>query len=231
MLKKFSVKGFKNFGEKIELDLSNIREYKFNPQCVTDGLISKAIIYGKNSVGKTNFGLAIFDIVSHLTNKNVSAELYDYYLCSDEKNDFAEFSYIFQFGESAIDYTYRKDAVKNLIYEKLVLNGEILYEYDYQTKKGDTQGIDRIAPTLNWAFQDTECILKYVVNNTVLPKTHPLREMIRFVSNMLWFRNLDENRYIGYKTNSKDYYDFILDNKNLKEFEEFLHYICSAAVF
>ena len=116
MLKKFSVKGFKNFGEKIELDLSNIREYKFNPQCVTDGLISKAIIYGKNSVGKTNFGLAIFDIVSHLTNKNVSAELYDYYLCSDGKNDFAEFSYIFQFGESAIDYTYRKDAVKNLIY-------------------------------------------------------------------------------------------------------------------
>ena len=223
MLKKFSVKGFKNFGEKIELDLSNIREYKFNPQCVTDGLISKAIIYGKNSVGKTNFGLAIFDIVSHLTNKNVSAELYDYYLCSDGKNDFAEFSYIFQFGESAIDYTYRKDAVKNLIYEKLVLNGEILYEYDYQTKKGDTQGIDRIAPTLNWAFQDTECILKYVVNNTVMPKTHPLHEMIRFVSNMLWFRNLDENRYIGYKTNSKDYYDFILDNKNLKEFEEFLH--------
>ena len=58
MLKKFSVKGFKNFGEKIELNLSNIREYKFNPQCITDGLISKAIIYGKNSVGKTKFFIA-----------------------------------------------------------------------------------------------------------------------------------------------------------------------------
>jgi hypothetical protein len=39
---------------------------------------------------------------------------------------------------------------------------------------------------------------------------------------MLWFRNLDENRYIGYKTKSNDYYDFIFDDGMLKELEAFL---------
>ncbi len=38
-----------------------------------------------------------------------------------------------------------------------------------------------IAPTLNWAFQDVNSILKYVINNTVLLDSHPLRQMMRFV--------------------------------------------------
>lgn len=40
---------------------------------------------------------------------------------------------------------------------------------------------------------------------------------------MLWFRNLDENRYIGYKNKSTDYVDFIFKPEILKEFQDFLH--------
>ena len=40
---------------------------------------------------------------------------------------------------------------------------------------------------------------------------------------MLWFRSLDENRYIGYKTKSSDYFDFIFEEDTLREFEQFLH--------
>ena len=69
MLKLFEVSGFKNFKDTVRLDFSDIRDYKFNPQCITNGLIGKAIIYGKNSIGKSNFGLAVFDIVSHLSTK------------------------------------------------------------------------------------------------------------------------------------------------------------------
>lgn len=223
MLQYFCVKGFKNFSEKIELDFLNVRDYKFNTQCLTNGLVSKAIVYGKNSVGKTNFGLALFDVVSHLTNKNVTPNLYDYYLCSKVSNRYAEFEYIFQFDSNIIEYSYKKDKKQSLIYEKVILNGELLFEYDYINKQGDTIGIEKLATTLNWAFQDTDCILKYVVNNTVLSDAHPLRKMIRFISNMLWFRNLDENRYIGFKSDSKDYLDFIFEEDTLKEFEEFLH--------
>lgn len=47
--------------------------------------------------------------------------------------------------------------------------------------------------------------------------------MFKYVNNMLWFRNLDENRYIGYKSKSNDYYEFIFDELILREFESMLH--------
>lgn len=98
-----------------------------------------------------------------------------------------------------------------------------MYEYDYKDSTGSLDGIHSLAPTLNLSMQDVDSVLKYVVSNTVLEDDHPLRQMLRYVNNMLWFRSLDENRYIGYKTKSNDYYDFILDQTILKEFEQFLH--------
>lgn len=223
MLKLFEVSGFKNFRNTITLDFSDVRNYNFSTSCVTDKTIGKMIIYGKNSVGKSNFGLALFDIVSHLTPKNVTPGLYDYYLNVSCLTDYAEFHYVFQFGESTIDYRYRKTDNQTLIYEKLTLDGSLLYEFDYRKHKGIKDGIEKLAPTLNWAFQETDCILKYFINNTVLSDDHPLRCMFKYVNNMLWFRNLDENRYIGYKSKSNDYYDFIFDELILREFESMLH--------
>lgn len=223
MLKLFEISGFKNFKEKFTLDFSDVRDYKFNTNCISKDLLSKIIVYGKNSIGKSNFGLAMFDIVSHLTNKNVSPGLYDYYLNVNNLNDYAEFHYVFQFGNQEVDYKYRKDNKQVLVYENISIEGNLLFEYDYKKEKGNLDGIKNIAPTLNWVFQDVDSILKYVLNNTVLDDSHPLREMMRYVSNMLLFRNLDENRYIGYKSKSNDYYDFIFDPKILSEFESFLH--------
>lgn len=223
MLKLFEVSGFKNFKDKITLDFSDVRDYKFNNACVLNNLLSKIIIYGKNSIGKSNFGLAMFDIVSHLTSNNVTPGLYDYYLNVNSLNDYAEFHYVFQFNEQPVDYRYRKDTKQKLIYERVTVANEIIFEYDYKKKKGSTDGIKKIAPTLNWVFQDVDSILKYVLNNTVLDDNHPLRSMMRYVSNMLWFRSLDENRYIGYKSRSNDYIDFIFDPKILLEFERFLN--------
>ena len=94
MLKLFEVTGFKNFKETVRMDFSDVRDYKFNSHCVTDNLISKAIIYGKNAVGKSNFGLALFDVVSHLSSKNVSPNMYDYYLNAANLKDYAEFRYV-----------------------------------------------------------------------------------------------------------------------------------------
>ncbi len=223
MLKLFEVSGFKNFNDKVRLDFADVRDYKFNSECITNNLLGKIIIYGKNSIGKSNFGLAMFDIVSHLSSKNVTPGLYDYYLNTNSLNDYAEFHYIFQFDKQEIDYRYRKDSKQTLTFERVSIDDIMLFEYDYIKKKGNTNGLKAIAPTLNWAFQDVDSILKYVLNNTVLDNSHPLRQMMRYVSNMLWFRSLDENRYIGYKSKSTDYIDFIFDSEILSEFESFLH--------
>ena len=223
MLKLFEVMGFKNFKDRITLDFSDVRDYKFNPACITNHLIGKMIVHGKNSIGKSNLGLAIFDIVSHLSSKNVTPNLYDYYLNVEAPTDYAEFHYIFVFGENTTDYTYRKNAKQDLIYEKLCIDDQLLYEYNYKTNAGNLDGIRSLTPTLNLSMQDVDSILKYVISNTVLDDDHPLRQMQRYVNSMLWFRNLDENRYIGYKTKSNDYYDFIFEPAILKEFEQFLH--------
>mgnify|MGYP000834474028 FL=1 len=110
-----------------------------------------------------------------------------------------------------------------MIYEKLCIDNQLLYEYDYKADAGNLDGIRSLAPTLNLSMQDVDSVLKYVISNTVLDDDHPLRQMQRYVNNMLWFRSLDENRYIGYKTKSSDYFDFIFDPAILKEFEQFLH--------
>ena len=223
MLKRFEVTGFKNFENKIVLDFTDTRDYRFNEQCLSENLLSKVIIYGKNSIGKTNIGLALFDIVSHLTSKNVTPNLYDYYLNASNNKKYAEFRYQFQFDCDTVDYVYKKDSKRNLLYEKLLINNDFIFDYDYEEKEGNIDGLSEIAPTLNWAYNDVDSILKYVINNTVLDKKHPLNQMINYVSNMLWFRSLDENRYIGYKNKSDDYYDFIFDKDVLHEFESFLH--------
>lgn len=223
MLKIFEVSGFKNFKNTVRLDFSDVRDYKFNTECISNNLISKVIVYGKNSIGKSNLGLAIFDIVSHLSAKNVTPNLYDYYLNVESPDDFAAFRYVFTFGENEINYYYRKSEKQELIYEQLYLNNELVFEYDFIKARGNTDGIKNLSPTLNLSMQDTDSLLKYVISNTVLEESHPLRRMIQYVNNMLWFRSLDENRFIGYKSKSNDYYDFIFDEEVLKEFEVFLH--------
>ncbi len=222
MLKRFEVEGFKNFEKKIIIDFSDVHDYKFNTECVTNGLLSKIIVYGRNSVGKTNLGLAIFDVVSHLTDRNVTPELYDYYLNADTW-DSAKFRYVFEFENDIVDYKYIKDKKRNLVYEEISINNVLLFNYNYGTKKGEYTGIKALNPSLILDFENLDSVLRYIINNTKLEDAHPLKKVMKYVSSMLWFRNLDENRYIGYKTNTKDYLDFIFENDTLDEFQDFLY--------
>lgn len=224
MLKKFMVKGFKNFKNTILLDFSDVRDYSFNKDCIKDGLLNKIIIYGKNGVGKSNIGLALFDITSHLTDKNVSPGLYDYYLNADSELDFAEFQYIFQVDDGEIEYRYHKNNDQVLRFEEVKLNSEIIFSYDYTTKTGDLEGLEKRIPSLNYEFREEHfSLLKYVVSNSTNETIKPLRDLVRFVNNMLWYRSLDENRYIGYKNDSKDYFTFILEEENLQRFQELVN--------
>lgn len=227
MLKLFEVQGFKNFKDKITFDFSNVRDYKFNTECISNGLLGKTIIYGKNSVGKTNLGLAMFDIVSHLTSNNISPNLYeDYTYIGSDLSCFqngTQFHYVFSFDNEIIDYFYNKNYSRDLVYERLELNNTLIFDYNYTNKKGDFKNLEELAPTLNLSMRGVDSVLRYVINNTVLPDNHPLRQMVQFVSRMLWFVGSNQNYFVGYKTHSKDYFEFIFEDDNLHEFENLLH--------
>ena len=90
MLKKFSVENFKGFHNKLTFDLE-ADNFDFNPEVIENNCISKGIIYGVNGSGKSNLGLAIFDIIIHLTERQKLIHSYDFYLNMSNSNSVANF--------------------------------------------------------------------------------------------------------------------------------------------
>ena len=93
MLKEFRVKGFKNFEKELVFDFSKTRNYNFSENAIKDGIVKTGLIYGINGSGKSNLGLAIFDIILHLSEKEKHLELYDNYLNLSSSNIIAKFYY------------------------------------------------------------------------------------------------------------------------------------------
>lgn len=108
MIKKISVKNFKNFEDTLVVDFTKTRDYSFNQELIKDGLINKMLIYGKNNSGKSNLGAAIMDITGHLTDNRWNNLLYAYYLCGNSIEDYAEFKYEFIFNNKTVQYNYKK---------------------------------------------------------------------------------------------------------------------------
>lgn len=51
----------------MELDLTALWSYEFHASTIRDGIIKNGMLYGQNDSGKTNFSLALADIVIHLS--------------------------------------------------------------------------------------------------------------------------------------------------------------------
>ena len=223
MITEFKVKGFKNFKEEISINFSDVRDYKFNPECISGSTISKMIIYGKNSVGKTNIGLALFDIVNHTFPDKTQTDLYDYYLNADSVLGCAEFSYKFKFSDDTIEYQYTKNDRRELLSEKVYINNALFFSYNFYKGEGENGTLKEYAPTLRLDSLNVISVLNYVANNASLGKEHAVIRMLEFISHMLWFKSVDKTDHIGYHFKTSDYYDFLFERNLIGEFQEFLH--------
>ena len=103
MLKKFTVKNYKNFKDEISLDFSKIGEYSFNMDS-----LSMRLIYGRNATGKTNFGRALLNIKSLLCGMQSRG-----LINADSQEDTAKFIYEFKFGNDEVIYKYRAEGDGN----------------------------------------------------------------------------------------------------------------------
>lgn len=225
MLAKFSVTNFKNFKNTFTVDFTKTKSYEFNQECVKNGIVNKALIYGENGTGKSNLGLAIFDLVGHLTTSNKSQNLYRHYINAENYNKPVEFDYLFQFETGTVRYVYQKNTYESFISENIYINEEHVMGIK---QAGD--GLLKLklagAETLNEVYETSESVLPYITSNTRLTDnvTNGLfKEFLRFVKGMLFFRTLDRNSYIGLRTGQGDIAEGIIERGNLADFELFLN--------
>ena len=168
MLKKFSVENFKGFKDKITFDIGSPSNYSFNSEIIDNGCVTKGIVYGINSCGKSNLGLAIFDIIIHLTEKNKLLRSYDLYLNMSGRKSFAEFEYAFTFDGHEVIYRYKKSNVETFQEESLSIDEKEVVYYDFVKGEGFTrlEGSE----TLNATIKNDSPIsrVKYVNSNSIL---------------------------------------------------------------
>jgi AAA15 family ATPase/GTPase len=225
MICKFAVRNFKGFRDWMEIDFSDIKNYEFNPECIVNGIVNTAIIYGYNGAGKSNLGLAMFDIVSNLTDKERGVQKYRNYINADNDDDTAEFLYVFKFDNDYVEYRYGKKDIETIVYEKLSFNSVEIVSYDKRDKGGAKIALAG-AENLNYNIEQLKIsLLKYIRANTSLPeiKESSLFDRIfAFVDNMLLFWQSDERGYVGYETGTGDLIKGIIERDNFDNFERFL---------
>lgn len=225
MLKRFCVENYRGFEQKICFDLGTPNNYSFHPEVIENGCITKGIIFGINSCGKSNFGLAIFDIITHLTEKQKLQKNDYFYLNLNEKKPFAEFEYVFQFDNHELSYKYKKTSVDNLLSESIKIDHKEVLYYDFEKREGNTALIG--SETLNSSLRNESPIsrVKYVYRNSILQdneENHVFQKFMDYVDHMLLFYSLDNRGYEGFKNGADNILESIVNDGKVEEFQKFL---------
>ncbi|WP_044913079.1 AAA family ATPase [Butyrivibrio sp. WCE2006] len=225
MLLRVEIDNFKNFNNVV-FDLSNQYKYEFNQEAISkeNGCITKGIIYGENGSGKSNLGLAIFDLVAHLTDNEV-LDKYSIYTNLNSKKKKASFKFEFVFDGKPLVYSYKKYSLYELVEESVIIDGEELIAYDYQDNSGFTKlkGTENL--TLSGNLSNNTSRVKYILNTALLEDNEINKIFLKFgtfVNRMLLFYSLETRGYQGFTTGTASINDGILRRKKLKDFESFL---------
>lgn len=198
MLRSFSVKNFRQFREELTFDFTNTRDYQFNPMCVKDSLIQKAIIYGKNAVGKTSLMAAMQDIYFTTIGRLAVSADYPFRNADSDDDETIHFHYTFLLDGVIVDYQYEKTDYSHVVSEKLSFDDTIVFEYSRKKEYYCFDHVDVIgAEQLKWvAFQnmgiggaDTELMgtltaLRFAYSNTAADEGSMLKKLIDFITRM-----------------------------------------------
>ncbi|MDQ0232146.1 AAA family ATPase [Metabacillus malikii] len=227
MLKKFTVTSYRVFDEPITLDFSKVRDYKFNEECINDGLISKAIMYGKNAVGKTNLGNALIDIrYTVLANEKRQSGSVGF-LNANNKNGFARFEYTFLINNKEITYIYEKKSVVELRYESLSIDNNLLYDFNFESQNGNLDNLKKYKELqhLNFDEWDNQIpLLRYILANSKLHELMILKDLNNYIRGIAVLRPSDNIvKFRGPEIIDKGIVHTIINKDLVEDFERFLN--------
>ncbi len=235
MLKRFQVKNYKNFRDAICIDFTNVHDYRYNEYCVKNGLISKMLIYGKNAVGKSNLGSALFDITLMVQQGGIFQQKgrnqWIFKNADAGEKELVEFSYSFQLEEYCIDYEYKKRDIDDVVCERLVINDRVIFDYNLLSGENDFSKVGEInAGDLNWLDfwnmlqQDRQdkmenfkpTALRYIIYNTIQKEGSPIYKLAQFVQGMR-YSSSNQYSFFGY------YGQYFNSPEAVSKFEKFLN--------
>lgn len=225
MLKRFSVKNFKAFEDKVTLDLSSIGNYEFNKECISNGICKTALLYGKNASGKSSLCFALFDIVEVLTDKYVCHDVYKPYKHILHQDAPTEFEYEFKFDTDEVFYKYSKSDQSTLISEELIINQKQIFSYKKDLVAQDIAVKLEGAETLKVSPDKLNISLcRFIKNNALLKnnlENSIFQKFFEFVENMLMIWYFDQSCFIGYKNSPKDnLVKKIIENNNFEKLQQ-----------
>lgn len=234
MLKKFTVQNYKNFKDEISIDFENIAGYQFGTDCIKDGLISKALIYGRNATGKTNLGRALLDIVSVVWGISFFTRG-EMILNANSNEDSAFFSYSFQFGREEMVYRYARLENQRIKEEELIKDGVTVFKCNFPKGEYNFEGLSLIgAETVNTEVYKKSLYVDSGVNNEQLPflrwlisnaafgEDSVIRKLANYVNRMQMI-DTERTRPFTLKRWKEDFNESLEDPEKMQEFEEFLN--------
>lgn len=226
MLKSFSVSNFRGFAQKITWRLDAPGNYEFNSFAIKNGIVKNGIIYGNNGSGKSNLGLALFDIVNHLTHNLKKDDYYKNFAYAGACDQPVLFEYTFLFGQTELLYRYAKVKNGKLIEEQLVVDGKSVFSL----KNKNHFDIDETLFPMESSLKDNLknnanniSVINFLVTSFPLSEDHFLLKLQRFVDGMLWFRSLEEREFIGLENTVTQIERYIIKKKLIDDFATFLN--------
>lgn len=226
MLKKFAVQNFMGFTNKLELDLSKVYDYDFNQNYIKNKLVNKALIYGKNGVGKSNLGLAIFDITTHLKDDkplDLIEGLENIYINGNlPKGSSVYFKYTFLFDQDEVVYEYEKYNPDTFKQETLFINGKKLIYFDHLNHQDNFVLLTECQNLNIDLLKNNMSIVRYIYYNSNLDTKHLICQLIDFVNRMLFFSTSSTSNYDGLINQSKFLTESLTKVENLDKFSQFL---------
>ncbi len=224
MLCKFAVTNYRGFEQRIEWDLTKARDYAFNTFAIKNKTIKNGIIYGPNGSGKSNFGLAIFDIVNHLSQKWKKPDYYMNFVFAGKQKSTVDFEYVFNFNNQTVNYDYSKTAQGVLQSEKLIVDKTLIFERKLGTFYINDKEFPMDEKIQNNLANNANnvSIVSFLLTSYPLAEDSYLIQLQNFVNSMLWFRSLRMNEFIGLGTNAFFIDEYIIKNNLVKDFQIFL---------
>ena len=218
MLKYFSVKNYKNFENEISIDFSQVGGYKFNEDCLSNNILSKVLIYGRNATGKSNLGLALMDITKNLSSRPLNDDQnFTSFLNNNSNSNIATFHYTFLLNNDEIEYIYTKDEYQVIQTEALSINSELIWKVDLSTDPISSTTIKDVANKLGIINNDFNILitnyleqissdeqnlegentsfLAWLITNTSKLDTSILTSIRTFIRNMLYV-NHESPKYL-----------------------------------